>query len=145
MANNAALSAIPSAGTVLHIRDFLGIGHAPKNKFAYVIGGTNEGGLLFFLISTQDYSKTELARETIFIPPGTCPSLRNPKGCWIQCFHRVEYWSASELLAALENGRVTWEGELPREFLIQVRTVVEKSNVLMEREITECLSVIGNL
>jgi hypothetical protein len=136
------LSAIPPSGTILHIKNFVGVGHPPTNKYAYVLGETQDGGVLFFLISTQDYSQTQLGRETIFVPSGICNGLNSPEGCWIQCFHQVEFWGAAEFWTGRQSGRVTLEGQLPRSFLTRVREVVESSYVLKMREITECTTVI---
>jgi hypothetical protein len=130
-----------SAGSVIHIKNFVAPGHAPNDKFAYVIGCSPvDGYILFYLISSQDYSGTHLGNETLLIPVGTCPALA--KQCWIQFFYVLHSISPSMLAEYLASGRLTVEGVLPVSYLSDARKVIENSDVLKQCEIDESLSVL---
>jgi hypothetical protein len=130
-------------GRVLLYKAFVGIGHPPKDKYIYILGSTSDGYTHFFLTSTQDYSKTSLARETVFVPVETCSGL--PEACWIQCFHRVENRRTLDLQSGLHFGTIIDKGVLPEPIQKKVREVVKNSFVLEQREIDEVLAVLSVL
>jgi hypothetical protein len=130
----------PAPGQVLLYRKFVGARHSPKDKYIYILGNTSDGYTLFFLLSSQDYSQTTLARETVEIPLGMCSGL--PKHCWIQCFHCVESRPTIDICSGLHFGQILDKGVLLPSILKAVRDVVSKSFVLQLREINEILALI---
>jgi hypothetical protein len=125
---------------LLHTKFVGGVGFDAATKFLYVLGETSDNYTHFFIISTRDYSNTNLARETILIPLGTCNGL--PKKCWIQCFHKVESIPTLDVRSGLHFGHILPKGKLPIQFSQSVRDVVSRSFVLQQREMDEVLTLI---
>ena len=130
-----------SAGTVIHIKNFTSPPHPPANKYGFVIGLSRlDGHTLFALISTQDYSSTHLARETLLIPEKTCGGLK--RRCWIQFFHVLHALSPKDVTSYTESGRLEIVGKLSPEYLMRSRALIAASDVLSQRQIDDALDAL---
>src|SRR5687767_12774284 len=130
-----------SAGAVLHIRGFTSRGHQPKNKFVLIIGQFSASEILGFLISSQlSYLQVESHKpECIRIPSNATAFLAVES--IIQCF-QLERLDSQTLCSGFDAGRVTNEGRLPVKYLYKIREAVEKSFLLAQVDIDDCLKVL---
>jgi hypothetical protein len=120
-------------GSVLHVSNFL-CASGPRDKFVFVLGHTAPDSILVFTISSQTkyQSHPRLAREMVHIPPGSLAALKLDS--WIQCF-----WHPITLVISSSVGL---RGTLAPSFLVEVRKVIDASDVLNRIQIADCLDVI---
>lgn len=129
-------------GALLHI-DSLDThkGHAPKDKFVFVVGRKNPSTVLAFLItSRKTYLQSVYAREIVRIEIGVNRHLKRES--YILC-HQQETLDVAELESGFARGHVVNCGSL-RVILPQVRLVIEDSDSLARREIEEILAVLDS-
>jgi hypothetical protein len=117
----------------------VGVGHEAKSKYIYILGNTPDGYTHFFLISSQDYSKTPMARETVSLPKGSCSGL--PLACWIQCFYVVEIRPTLDICSGINFGQILPKGHISEAIAKSVCETVAKSYILKLSEIDETLSL----
>ena len=128
-------------GSVLHIKDFSSRGHAPKDKYLFVVGKCSESEVLGFLISTQlQYLKREThRREVVSIPDKATAFLRCES--IIQCFE-LERLNISALCDGFGRGRITNEGKLPAKYAHKIRDAVKESRLLSQIDIEAALKIL---
>ena len=130
-----------AAGSVLYIKGYSSRGHAPKNKYAYILGNQGPAVVLAFLVSTQPIHRgTGLDKEVVVIPR-LATSIFSQES-YIQCFHVVERLDANDLNAAHSRGEIEYKGRLRTTYLYKVKEVVRNSDVLSQQEIMDCLAIL---
>ncbi len=131
-----------SAGSVLHIEQFVTEGFDPADKFVFLIGMRDTNTVLAFVITSQDWNIAMHAKELVVLPKGSVNFL--PEESYIQC-HCLHALDVNDLEGQFSAGRIRHRGNLGTEVLQLVLDVVADSELLSVREIQEVFTVLSHL